>query len=42
MKDAAAKFFQLPLEEKDKVAMTSDAIQGYGHVYTISEDQILD
>ncbi|XP_062002803.1 oxoglutarate-dependent flavonoid 7-O-demethylase 1-like [Rosa rugosa] len=42
MKDVAAKFFELPLEEKNKVAMPSDDIQGYGHAYVVSEDQILD
>ncbi|VVA28722.1 Hypothetical predicted protein [Prunus dulcis] len=42
MKDAAAKFFELPVEEKNKVAMTSDDIQGYGHAYVVSEEQILD
>ncbi|XP_004305192.1 PREDICTED: protein SRG1-like [Fragaria vesca subsp. vesca] len=42
MKDVAAKFFELPLEEKNKVSMPSDDIQGYGHAYVVSEDQILD
>ncbi|XP_039047632.1 protein SRG1-like isoform X1 [Hibiscus syriacus] len=42
MKDAAAAFFMLPLEEKNKYAMPSDDIQGYGQAYVISEEQILD
>ncbi|MBA0872539.1 hypothetical protein Goshw_015801 [Gossypium schwendimanii] len=42
MKDAAAEFFELSLEEKNKYAMPSDDIQGYGHAYVVSEDQILD
>ncbi|KAK9920629.1 hypothetical protein M0R45_029178 [Rubus argutus] len=42
MKDAADKFFELPLEEKNKIAMPSDHTQGYGHVHVLSEEQILD
>ncbi|XVF55246.1 hypothetical protein PTKIN_Ptkin06aG0021800 [Pterospermum kingtungense] len=42
MKDAAAEFFELPLEEKNKYAMPSNDIQGYGHAYVVSEEQILD
>ncbi|XWS59841.1 hypothetical protein CRYUN_Cryun08bG0156600 [Craigia yunnanensis] len=42
MKDAAAEFFELPLEEKSKYAMPSNDIQGYGHAYVVSEEQILD
>ncbi|KAK8561768.1 hypothetical protein V6N13_149081 [Hibiscus sabdariffa] len=42
MKDAAAEFFELPLEEKNKYAMPSDDIQGYGHAYVVSEEQMLD
>ncbi|XVE96908.1 hypothetical protein REPUB_Repub02eG0264300 [Reevesia pubescens] len=34
--------FELPFEEKNKYAMPSNDIQGYGHAYVISEDQILD
>ena len=41
-KDATAEFFNLPIEEKEKYAMASDDIQGYGHAYVASEDQILD
>ncbi|XP_057434353.1 oxoglutarate-dependent flavonoid 7-O-demethylase 1-like isoform X2 [Lotus japonicus] len=42
MKDATTEFFELPIEEKEKYAMTSNDIQGYGHAYVVSEDQILD
>ncbi|KAJ7950281.1 2-oxoglutarate (2OG) and Fe(II)-dependent oxygenase superfamily protein [Quillaja saponaria] len=42
MKDAAAKFFELPLEEKSKYSVTSHDIQGYGHAYVVSSEQILD
>lgn len=42
MKEAAAEFFDLPLEEKNKFSMPSDDIQGYGHAYVVSEDQKLD
>lgn len=42
MKDAAVNFFELPLEEKNKISMPPDDIQGYGHAYVVSEDQILD
>jgi isopenicillin N synthase-like dioxygenase len=42
MKDAADKFFELPLEEKNKIAMPSVHTQGYGHVHVLSEEQILD
>lgn len=42
MKDVAVKFFDLPLEEKNKVSMPPDDIQGYGHAYVVSEEQILD
>ena len=42
MKDAAAKFFELPLEEKNKYAMPSNDLQGYGQTTVVSEEQILD
>ena len=42
MKDAADKFFELPLEEKNKLAIPSDYTQGYGHFPVLSEEQILD
>ncbi|OMO97243.1 Oxoglutarate/iron-dependent dioxygenase [Corchorus olitorius] len=42
MKDSAAEFFDLPLEEKNKYAMPSNDVQGYGHAYVVSEEQILD
>ncbi|KAL6138756.1 hypothetical protein ACLB2K_064035 [Fragaria x ananassa] len=31
LKEAAEKFFELPLEEKNKIAIPSNDIQGYGH-----------
>ncbi|KAL6133168.1 hypothetical protein ACLB2K_065405 [Fragaria x ananassa] len=39
MKSSAKKFFELPLEEKNKIAMPPNDIQGYGHSHA---DQILD
>ncbi|RDX77977.1 Protein SRG1, partial [Mucuna pruriens] len=42
MKDASSEFFKLPIEEKDKYAMASNDIQGYGHAYVVSEEQTLD
>lgn len=42
MKDYAAKFFELPLEEKNKIAMPLDGKQGYGHASVVSEDQVLE
>ncbi|KAK7400875.1 hypothetical protein VNO78_12183 [Psophocarpus tetragonolobus] len=42
MKDASAEFFKLPIEEKEKYAMPSNDIQGYGHAYVVSEEQTLD
>ena len=42
MKDASAEFFELPLEEKNKISMPPNDIQGYGHAYVVPEDQILD
>ena len=41
-KDASKEFFELPLEEKLKISMQSGDIQGYGHTYVVSEEQILD
>ncbi|RDX77974.1 Protein SRG1, partial [Mucuna pruriens] len=42
MKDAASEFFKLPIEEKNKYAMPSNEIQGYGQAYAVSEEQTLD
>ncbi|PKI43456.1 hypothetical protein CRG98_036213, partial [Punica granatum] len=42
MNEVTAQFFDLPLEEKNKLSMPSDDIQGYGHAYVVSEDQKLD
>ncbi|KAG1363190.1 S-norcoclaurine synthase 1 [Cocos nucifera] len=42
VKCAAAKFFELPLEEKKKYSMAMNDIQGYGQVYVVSEKQKLD
>ncbi|XP_062022637.1 protein SRG1-like [Rosa rugosa] len=42
MKDAAAKFFDLPLEEKNKISMSLDEFQGYGQAYAAAEGQTLD
>ncbi|KAJ0966447.1 hypothetical protein J5N97_027585 [Dioscorea zingiberensis] len=42
VKDIAAKFFELPIEEKKKYSMASNDVQGYGQVYVVSEEQKLD
>ncbi|KAJ1402614.1 Oxoglutarate/iron-dependent dioxygenase [Sesbania bispinosa] len=42
MKNATTEFFKLPIEEKDKYAIASNDVQGYGHAYVVSEEQILD
>lgn len=42
MKDSTAKFFELPLEEKNKIRMPSDDFQGYGQAYAASQGQTLD
>lgn len=42
MKAAAAEFFELPFEEKNKFSMPSNDVQGYGHGYVVSEEQKLD
>jgi hypothetical protein len=42
MRDVANEFFKLPVEEKEKYAMPSNDIQGYGHAYVVSEEQTLD
>lgn len=42
MKDASVRFFELLLEDKNKISMPPDDIQGYGHAYLVSEAQILD
>ena len=39
MKEAAAEFFDLLLEEKNKFSMASDDIQGYGQACVVSEEQ---
>ena len=39
LKNAAEKFFELPLEDKNKIAMPPNDIQGYGHSHV---EQILD
>ncbi|KAK7256920.1 hypothetical protein RIF29_30506 [Crotalaria pallida] len=41
MKDTTMKFFNLPLEEKEKYAMQED-MQGYGHIQVQNDDQKLD
>lgn len=33
------EFFNLPLEEKQKYAQTSNEVEGYGQVFMVSEDQ---
>ncbi|XP_050383079.1 protein SRG1-like [Argentina anserina] len=40
LKDAAEKFFELPLEEKDRIAIPPNDIQGYGH--TQVDHKVLD
>lgn len=42
MKNATSAFFELTLEEKNNYVMPADDIQGYGHAYVVSEEQILD
>ncbi|KAK7395259.1 hypothetical protein VNO78_15810 [Psophocarpus tetragonolobus] len=42
MKEATVKFSELPIEEKNKYAMDSNDIQGYGQAYVVSEEQTLD
>lgn len=42
MRNVAYEFFKLPIKEKDKYAMLSNDIHGYGHAYVVSEDQTLD
>jgi hypothetical protein len=42
MREVADEFFKLPVEEKEKYAMPSNDIQGYGHAYVVSEEQTLD
>ncbi|KAB2622109.1 protein SRG1-like [Pyrus ussuriensis x Pyrus communis] len=42
MKDATAKFFELPLEEKNKIRMPPDDFQGYGRAYAVTQGQTLD
>lgn len=42
MKTAAAAFFELSLNEKNKYAMASNDLQGFGQAYVVSEEQKLD
>ncbi|TKY65999.1 S-norcoclaurine synthase 1 [Spatholobus suberectus] len=43
MKDAASEFFELPTEEKNKCAMASNDIHGYGQpYYVVFEEQTLE
>ncbi|KAK7256770.1 hypothetical protein RIF29_30238 [Crotalaria pallida] len=42
VKDVAAKFFSLPVEEKQKSSKASDDVLGYGHDPVLSEDQVLE
>ncbi|XP_060674493.1 protein SRG1-like [Ziziphus jujuba] len=35
MKDVAAKFFDLPLEEKNKIPLPSNDVQGYGREFAV-------
>ncbi|KAL3536419.1 hypothetical protein ACH5RR_004880 [Cinchona calisaya] len=42
IKDATRLFLDLPLEEKNKLSMRPDDIQGYGHTFVVSEEQKLD
>ncbi|KAM1801343.1 hypothetical protein ACFX11_032963 [Malus domestica] len=42
MKDATTKFFELPLEEKNKIRMPPDDFQGYGQAYAVAQGQTLD
>lgn len=40
LKNAAEKFFELPLEDKNKIAMPPNDIQGYGHSHV--DHKVLD
>ncbi|KAK2414367.1 protein SRG1 [Trifolium repens] len=42
MRDVTDEFFKLPTIEKDKYAMLSNDLHGYGHAYVVSEEQTLD
>ncbi|CAB4284549.1 unnamed protein product [Prunus armeniaca] len=42
MKDATAKFFQLPLEEKNKIRMASGGFEGYGQVDGVTRGETMD
>ncbi|CAB4284548.1 unnamed protein product [Prunus armeniaca] len=42
MKDGTAKFFELPLEEKNKIRMASGEFQGYGQLFGASQVQKMD
>ena len=41
IKDAVAEFFNLPIEDKNKYAMCSGDLQGYGHPHGASKEQKL-
>ncbi|KAH0995425.1 hypothetical protein GBA52_019289 [Prunus armeniaca] len=40
--DGTAKFFELPLEEKNKIRMASGEFQGYGQLFGASQVQKMD
>lgn len=42
IKNAAAKFFKLPLKEKSKYPFDPNTIEGYGKPYPITEDTTMD
>lgn len=44
MKEGSAKFFGLPLEEKNKISisLSNDRRQGYGQAFVATEEQTLD
>ncbi|PON61013.1 Non-heme dioxygenase N-terminal domain containing protein [Trema orientale] len=42
VKAAAARFFDLSLEEKKKYSMVENDVQGYGQMFVVSEEQKLD
>ena len=42
MKDATVKFFELPLEEKNKIRFPPGGIDGYGQIKVVPEGQAID
>ncbi|URD77789.1 S-norcoclaurine synthase 1 [Musa troglodytarum] len=42
MKADIVEFFKLPLEEKKASAQLPNSLEGYGHVFVVSDDQELD